>query len=76
MDWTLFLIWDNDRAVKLEVVDAASSTSTLASMLEAPSAVARTRADNDSPRRYDISFATFSTVWSIAVARDREEKFA
>jgi hypothetical protein len=45
-------------------------------MLDAPSAVARTSADNDSPRRYDISRATFSTVLSMAVARDSEEKFA
>src|SRR5580692_4427851 len=76
IDWTLLRIWLNDRAVKAEVEDAASSTSTDASMEDAPSAVARTSADKDSPRRYDISFATFSTVMSIAVARDSEEKFA
>jgi hypothetical protein len=36
----------------------------------------RTSADRDSPRRYAISRATFSTVLSMAVAKDRDEKFA
>jgi hypothetical protein len=76
IDWTEFLICDRDRAVKLVAEVAASSTSTLASMLDAPSQVARTRALNDSPTRYDISFATFSTVESIAVAKLSELKLA
>ena len=62
--------------MKLEVLVAPSSTNTLESTADAPSAVARTSADNDSPKRYDISFATFSTVLSIAVASDKLEKFA
>ena len=62
--------------MKDEVLDAASFTRTLESMLFAPSAVARTRADRDSPNWYDISFATFSTVLSMEVARDKLEKFA
>src|ERR1700677_2710668 len=74
-DWTLLRICDKDRAVKLVVVEAARVVRTDASILDAPSQVARTRADKDSPRRYDISRATFSTVLSIAVARDSEEKF-
>ena len=76
IDWTLLRIWLRDRAVKLAVLVAASSTNTEASMLDAPSAVARTNALSDSPRRYDISFATFSTVWSIAVAKLSELKLA
>jgi hypothetical protein len=75
-DWTEFRIWLKDRAVKLEVLEAPSSTSTLESIADAPSAVARTRALKDSPSRYDISLATFSTVLSMAVARDSEEKLA
>jgi hypothetical protein len=62
--------------VKLAVLEAPSSTSTLESMADAPSAVARTRALKDSPKRYDSSFATFSTVLSIAVASDSELKLA
>ena len=75
-DWTELRIWLNDRAVKLVPLEAASSTRTLESMLFAPSAVARTSADKDSPNWYDISLATFSTVLSIEVAKDSEEKFA
>jgi len=75
-DWTELRIWLSDKAVKLVPLEAASSTRTLESMLFAPSAVARTSAERLSPSWYDISFATFSTVLSIEVAKDRLEKFA
>lgn len=62
--------------MKLDVLEAPNWISTLESIAFAPSAVARTRALRDSPKRYASSFETFSTVLSMDVARARDEKFA
>ena len=58
------------------VLVAPSCVRTDASTAFAPSAVARTSALRDSPSLYESSRATFSTVASIAVARDKLEKLA